>query len=93
MTEKIRGLWERLPAWWPVGVGIIYLIWSSATWHQEMNDRMKSVETQVIAIQEYLRTEHKKIAPGATDPGVSELFQGLTKNTHQQENTINTPHL
>lgn len=72
MAEKVRGLWDRLPSWWPVGVGIVYLIWSSATWHQEMTDRMKNVETQIIAIQDYLRNEHQKVSSEpAYIPGIS----------------------
>ena len=72
MTENIRRVWDRMPAWWPVGVGIVYLIWSSATWHQEMNDRMRSVESQIIAIQDYIRNEHRKTEALPTYiPGVS----------------------
>ena len=87
MVEKARGLWDRLPAWWPVGIGIVYLIWSQASWHQEMADRMKSVETQVIAIQEYLRTDHKRV--DSTSPS---YIPGISWNPPPQP-TVNIPQL
>ena len=89
MTEKIRGAWNRLPAWWPVGMGIVYLIWSQASWHQEINDRLKTVESQVVAIQEYLRHEHQKTAPNI--PDVTGMLPSITKN--QLQDAINHPHL
>lgn len=61
MADKIREFWYQwIPGWLPVVVAIV----SAAFWvgqqQQSVIDRLKSVEEQVKAIQDYLRNDHQK---------------------------------
>ena len=58
LVEKTRALLEKFPAWWPVFVALIWLIWQTASWHQEIMDQLKTQEDQIKAMQEYLKTDH-----------------------------------
>ena len=58
MVEKARTLLSKLPNWWPVLVGIIWLIWSTSAWHTEVMDKINTQEDQIKAIQEYLKHDH-----------------------------------
>jgi len=72
MVDKMKGFFGTLPDWWPVMAACIWLIWSTATWHQEIIDKMNSQEEQIKAIQEYLRNGHaEKNGAEISIPGLS----------------------
>lgn len=61
MGDKIREFWhDQIPGWFPIMVAII----SAAFWigqqQQHISDRLDSLEVQVKAIQEYIRTSHSR---------------------------------
>lgn len=73
VVEKTRDFFSRLPSWWPVLVGIVWLIWSTATWHADVTSQLKTQEDQIQDIQQYLRHDHDKSAADPFNPGISSV--------------------
>lgn len=63
MGEKIRDGLNVIPGWLPVVLAILGATWWVSSTAQSINDRLGSLEHQMIQVQEYLRNEHRK--PGA----------------------------
>lgn len=71
MVERVKSFWRWLPAWWPVGVGVAYLIYASITWHAQVDMKLDLQENQITEIQQYLREDHKKTTFTDLYPGIS----------------------
>jgi hypothetical protein len=57
MVERAKEVWFKfIPPWLPV---LIALLWIGMQ-YQKVIDREDSLEKQVMAIQEYMRTEHSE---------------------------------
>jgi len=57
MVERAKEVWYKfIPPWLPV---LIALLWIGMQ-YQKVIDREDSLEKQVMAIQEYMRTEHSE---------------------------------
>jgi hypothetical protein len=58
MTEKAKALWyEWIPSWLPIMLALLWI----AMQYQKIEDRLDQQETQIKAIQEYMRTNLKQV--------------------------------
>ena len=61
MVEKIKNFWhDQIPVWLPIALSILGAAFYVGQQQQSVMDRLKTLETQVQAIQEYLRNPHAK---------------------------------
>ena len=58
ISEKAQGLLSRLVELWPIVTAMIWLIWTTSSWHTEVMMQLKTQDDQIKQIQEYLRTDH-----------------------------------
>lgn len=64
MVEKIKNFWhDQIPVWLPIAVSILGAAFYVGQQQQSIVDRLTNLEKQVIAIQDYLRTNHTKNDP------------------------------
>jgi hypothetical protein len=67
VVDKVKALWyEWIPGWLPI---VLALCWM-AMQYQHVNDRLDSLEKQMIDMQDYIRHEHQKTR---AEPPDSEL--------------------
>jgi len=72
MVDKIKDFWhDQIPGWFPVFLAIIGCAFWIGQAQQSINDRLKNLEVQVMAIQDYLRSDHKKSEVEPPLPGIS----------------------
>jgi hypothetical protein len=61
MVDKIKEFWhDQIPGWLPIFLAIVSAAFWIGSKQQSIDDRLNSVEVQIRAIQEYLRTNHEK---------------------------------
>jgi len=87
VSKEVRSWYEWLPGWVPICVSIFGASLWVGQYTQSINDRLKNVEIQVNAIEEYLKMHP---AQGHTIGDVP--FQGVPL-TQLQEEVKNYPHL
>jgi hypothetical protein len=60
MGDKIKEFWhDQIPGWFPILVAIIGAAFWIGQQQQSINDRLRTLEIQFQAMQDYIRTEHK----------------------------------
>jgi len=67
LPEKVKAFWEQIPAWLPIGGSVLFAALYVGGYAQRLNDRLDSMESQIKAIQDYIRHEHKKADSNAPD--------------------------
>lgn len=60
MVEKVKRWFEIMPGWVPICITILSATMWLGRYSQSIEDRVKAMEEQIKAIQEYLRTHHTK---------------------------------
>jgi hypothetical protein len=60
VVEKVKRWFEWLPGWLPVCSCILVGVFVLGQYQQSISDRLKSLEEQVKAIQDYMRTNHSE---------------------------------
>ena len=65
MVDTIKEFWhDQIPGWFPVLIAIVGAAFWIGQQQQHISDRLDSVEKQIQAMQEYLRTSHAKTDDG-----------------------------
>ncbi len=87
MVEKLKSFWhDQIPQWIPLGIAILGGVFWVGQQQQSIIDRLGDVESQVKAIQDYLRHDHDKSYSNQLPPGVS-----LNQESPQDAATQTTP--
>ena len=59
MVQQLKARWfEWIPGWLPICATICFGAWWVGQYTQSINDRLSALEKQVMAIQDYIRTQH-----------------------------------